>query len=258
MGATMKRILITAIILLAWAPAWAGSTTVVVGQGSAAPAGDTCGTDDCTFIWYAEHATDVTSGTPAGCSSGDTSPALTGATISSAQYHDGSNSLLVDHVQEYAAFDVADIISQTAGTVEAWVRVSTWTSTVTIFQWKGTADGIIYLNVAGSSNTDIEFHFRYGYPYNNLDLTTDAVNGALDTWYRVVIKWTQSNVDPNIGIYVYNASGDLLDSETSNTNPNAWGTITGTTFSIGCYPYFAAETPAINIDGVKIWNAWKD
>lgn len=31
----MKRILITAIILLAWAPAWAGSTTVVVGQGKA-------------------------------------------------------------------------------------------------------------------------------------------------------------------------------------------------------------------------------
>lgn len=42
MGATMKRILITAIILLAWAPAWAGSTTVVVGQGSAAPAGGSC------------------------------------------------------------------------------------------------------------------------------------------------------------------------------------------------------------------------
>lgn len=29
----MKRILITAIIMLAWASAWAGSTTVVVGQG---------------------------------------------------------------------------------------------------------------------------------------------------------------------------------------------------------------------------------
>lgn len=42
----MKRILITAIILLAWAPAWAGSTTVVVGQGSAAPAGGAEITDD--------------------------------------------------------------------------------------------------------------------------------------------------------------------------------------------------------------------
>jgi len=127
-----------------------------------------------------------------------------------------------------------------------------------IFRYNGNADGQLILNVAGSSNTDIEFHFRYSYPYAKIDLTTDGVNGSLDTWYRIVIKWTQSNVDPNTALYVYNASGDLLDSETSNTNPNAWGTLTGTTFTVGCLAWFADETPAINIDGVKIWNAWKE
>jgi len=251
----MKRWLIL-IALLMSSVAWAGSPPVVVGQGGGG-AGDTCGTDDCTFIWYAENATDVTSGTPAGCSSGDTSPTVTRATISGSQYHDGSNSLLVDNVQEYAEFDSADIISPTAGTLEAWVRVSTWTNTVVIFSYNGNDAGRLFLNVAGSSNTDIEFHFRYYYPYSYIDLTTDGVNGSLDTWYRIVIKWTQSNVDPNIGLYVYNASGDLLDSETSNTNPNAWGTLTGTTFTVGCFAYFSGEAPAINIDGVKIWNAWK-
>jgi len=60
----MKRILITAILLLAWASAWAGSTTVVVGQLGAPPAYSGDWTSDLTGgLTYAADDIITTSGT---------------------------------------------------------------------------------------------------------------------------------------------------------------------------------------------------
>lgn len=259
----MKRLLIITSILLALsASAWAWGVVGISG-GVAAPAGggDTCGVDDCTFIWYAEeHATanesTITGGSPAGCSSGDTVASLTGASIETTQYHDGTHSLYISGTQEYASIAPAAIMSSASGTVEFWIYIGSWINGAQCWRYYYDSNNYIFCSMIGGSNTDIEFRFRVYYPPSGtITVDTTAVNGGLNTWYRVVCKW-DADAANNVAIEVFDAEGTQLDAPTPSTTDFTFAN-EATTINIGCNPYYSG-TLQYYMDGVKIWNAWKD
>lgn len=193
--------------------------------------GDSVSCDSCSgnrsLMAHFENNDDVTVGTPCGCSDGDTTVALTNATYGSTYYQDGAYSLHIGGSGHYATWSNTSraILDEAAGTIKFWIRVSTWLSNGRIFYSAyNTSTDYLRIRMVGTSNTDIEFDITYNDGTSTLTATTAALNGGLNTWYYLVGKYTQSDVDPNLGIYVYSDEGStLLSSGTSNTNLAAWG-----------------------------------
>jgi len=77
------------------------------------PAGGGC--DDCSgdlkFAWHFENETNVTTGTPCGCSDGDATPAKEGSpAITPDQKSDGTNSMHVDNTSENYTFTPTNLV----------------------------------------------------------------------------------------------------------------------------------------------------
>jgi hypothetical protein len=191
MGATMKRILITAIILLAWAPAWAGSTTVVVGQGSAAPAGCTENCEDYTAICENMEGT--------GTATGWTDTVGAGGTV---DWDDTTATVLRDMQQLELTRDGADVY--TRHTLDAadsyWVHFRVKAADGT----PSAAVTFIYLNNAGTGagtyliwRTDGNIRAFHGTSYYTT--TTTPISGD-NTLYHVWVYYSKATSGNN-GVY---------------------------------------------------------
>jgi hypothetical protein len=202
--------------------------------GSVPVAGVTC--DDCSgnvsFVAHFENDLDVTKGDPCGCSDGDTTLELTGATFSTDAEHtgDGLYGLYCANGTDYAKVENTsrNILTEVSGTIKFWIYITTWVSgTKVFFTEYGTSSDYLRLTMAGGSNSDIEFTLRQNdTEVPNKDAPTTELDGDLNTWYYIVVKWRNTG-DPNLFIGVYSDEvGTLFNANSyasNNTDLAAWG-----------------------------------
>lgn len=262
---TLSRFLILVLcLLLLSAPAGAG-LLIDCTSDEEEPSCDKC-TGDLTFSWHMEgenntERLDVTKGTPplCGCSQGDTTASLnSSATFSTSQFHDGAASLYAPGSLDYASFESNGIISSSASTVEFWVRIEDWASdNPMLFLYQYNGDNTYRIMEYGSGPNNIEFRIYYDAGTQAAaHIATSAVNGVEGQWYRIVAKQRAGSTDPSLMLSVYNEEGELLDQVASNADLQTFST-EGSSFSLGCAMYTTADEP-LNIDEVKIWDAWRD
>jgi len=103
-----KKLSLLLLLLLIPALAYAWGVAII-GSGGGTSAAGGC---DNLFEWHCENV-DITLGTPAGCSAGDTTAAATGSpAISNTQKSDGTNSVHINTQDEYYEFaiDTSDLL----------------------------------------------------------------------------------------------------------------------------------------------------
>ncbi len=225
------------------------SIAVVAGGVPAAPSGDSC-TGGLLFSWHCENL-DVTLGTPAGCSVGDTvALASSDAVISSAQWQDGSNSCSFPTSSDRFAFDVSggDIAKTAAGTVILYIRINTFKAGNSIFGLVADANNLIRLDMTGTDELKVS---HYVNPTSRT-LTTLSANIGVDTWYKVTLKWSVAGVggkylhiDIDDGTYTLEGSDAIADFGTA---------LAANDFQIG---ESQGGTPSVFfIDNIKVYDSW--
>jgi hypothetical protein len=187
----MKRILlILGLLVLLCSPAIARMTVLVLGGGGGGASADSC-SGGLIFSWHGEDA-DVTVGTPTGCSAGDeTGTASSGATISSTQKKDGSNSVSIPTSSDYYSFTLSssDIFNDDAGTVDFWIYMDTHSNHGGILRFQETAGtDEIYIRMEESGGND---ELQVWHEGNSVERTAYTSVGPIteDTWYHVIVKW---------------------------------------------------------------------
>lgn len=214
-----------------------GEAWQVVGGGSA-PDGDTC-TGTQLFAAHFENNDDVTQGTPAGCSVGDTTVTRTGVTYSATQASDGSYSSYSTVENSKSVIDSTNMDVSITGT---WCGDIYYTQTVTrtifaISLSPSLSGKIVYAAGANKLST------TYGSEtYTGSDTFTN------ETWTRVCFSWDAS---PSVG----------ADKLAVKVGTNAWQAQTNrvltslssnpTTYYItgGFYAYYPGY-----VDNVKLYS----
>jgi hypothetical protein len=214
----MKKYLFLFLIFLA-TPASAGFESVIQYYNAAgeAPTGCSC-TGDVLFCWEmtADFVdTDNISGS-GGCSVGDSTITFT-SDAAGEPCPTGRDDYCVHIPTSYDSvdFDISseDIIHLDEGTITFDLYVDTW------------APGTRIFSVLGAEGTDeIVFHLDgtedVRFTYEGDDTRSSALVGSaalsVDTWYSVILKWTNADVDPNVYAEVNGASFY------SNINLAAW------------------------------------
>ena len=245
----MKRILILTILLMS-SLAWAGSTTVVVGQGGGGEEAfcSTC-TGDLVFCWgMTADSVDITAS--GGCTQGtDTTGSSdyleaaptgkTGYAIYSPSTYDTIN------------FDRSgdDIFDDTQGTIQLDFYVTTWHALQSLFYVEAEANSDhFYIRLNGTDEVVVAHE---GANAGISSAATSAANIQLETWYTLTVKWRTTDTDPNLYISCNGSTG------TSNTNPTAFDDSDsggGADIMIG-NRYGGGASYVKNI---KVWNTWQD
>lgn len=190
----------------------------IAGHGAVAgaPAGDTCSGCAGTgliFSWYCNSTTVGDTGySPYGCSCGDTSATANDSVTITSGYINAADG------NKYYKFTVSsyDIFTDTEGSVLIDFQVDTFVDNAGIYRVYG--DGNNYLFVGIDNTDEIQVFYRSNSQNHNCITTGSQV--SVSTRYYVIARWTQSDVDPNLFIGLYNSSETLLDSATYNTNPS--------------------------------------
>ncbi len=213
-GAIMKTKLILLALLLLSTPCLAAVQTqhlAVIARQSVA-SGESCSGDQI-FGWSMEDF-DLTSGTPAGCSShATTTVTASGATIvSSPNPQDGTYSLNTDATADYAQIALAGVNGD-VGTLDTYVQFPSSLPVANVFILQ-----IIYdvdnnrISLAWNNGTDnFQFSHKGGGNYNQVESTGTIV---ADTWYHIVGKWDKSEA----GGYSLSISIDGGTAVTSTAN----------------------------------------
>ena len=247
----MKKLILFFLLIpsLLFAQDWqeAKMNMGIIGGSVPAAGGDSC-TGTLLFSWHGENA-DVTLGTPAGCSAGDTvGTAVSGANISNTQFWDGGNSVSFPTVGDYYTFDSASIFSSTEGTIVFKLYPTAIGSGDYVFGAWIDADNNFVIRYTG---TDEMYATWRGQATSQNAITTDA-NILVDVWRTVTVKWNTADVNPNLWIQVCDT--DNLNCTTAISNNNnlvAWsGSLS--TFHIGDY---GSGGSTGFIDAFKIYNS---
>lgn len=208
--------------------------------------------DQCTgtllFSWHAENA-DVTSGTPCGCSSGDTiGTASSGATIDAVVYWDGTHSVSIPTASDYYTFDAASILSSTAGTFVTKFRVHTWAAGNNLLYANIDANNYLVIRLIGTDEIDTKWDGNS----TAVQITTTDANISLDTWYTATVKWTTADVNPNLWMQICDTdNANCATAISSNTNLTAWvGTLSYIRFGD-----YSGAGGVLNLDYIKIYNS---
>ena len=242
---------IIAVILLFFVSPLHAASVMMMGGGATAAAACTSCTGGVIFAAYFSQDGDVTTGSPCGCSAGDTTgTAADSCTITGGYLYSADNG-------KYYAWDVSsdDIFNDQTGSILIEFRIVAETFT----------NGALLFDVTPQTNEDrVEIYTSGG---DELSLvhegantpTTIATSGAdnvlVNTQYYVVIRWTTANVDPNLKIEIYNGTTDaLIDDASSNTNLTAFDTAAGAGhFKVGNN---SAANTSINIYKIKVWDTY--
>ena len=250
----MKRILILTILLMS-SLAWAGSTTVVVGQGGGGEAFCSSCTGSGTspsFCW--EVATDTENvSTDGGCviSGGDASATANSAVdITSAPTGKSGYAVTWSTERDYYAFDVSsdDLVDDTAGTVVFDFYVTTFYNYTYMFMVRALS-GEDEISV-GIVHTD-ELRLSYeGSNAGEVYATTSGADLQLNTWYTVTAKWRTGNQsgNPTLSITANNVTA------TSSTTLTAFTNQPGSNSLMIGNPGGSAN--GASVKNIKIYKAW--
>lgn len=243
----MRYLLSFLLILFSYSNSFAFSSAIQAVLASSASATDTC-TSGLLFSWHGEDTT-VTSGTPPGCSAGDTTATATqAAAISNTQYHDGSYSISIPTASDNYKFTASagDIVKRTQGTITFWFYLSTTPTTnqVIIFVRDSVSGNGIQLGMYGTDN------FKLRYVGNGTDRTAYTTTASLTTgtWYYVVGKWDINGATNKISITINGVTAVGTAAMNNMTNEP-----TEITFG----DYYTNPVTAYYIDQIQIWDTWK-
>lgn len=146
---------------------------------------------------------------------------------------------------DYYTFDVSgdDIIGDTAGTIEFDVIFTSVADNCGLFGFRYDDDNRLYVYVF---DTD-ELLVRYVGAGNHVTAYTSAAGITTGSWYTVTVKWTQSDVNPNLYINANGATG------TSNTNLTNFATAANL-LQVG---EMVGTACGAQIKNIKVYNAWQ-
>lgn len=208
----MKRVFIIALLFLFCLPAGTQDILPVRRKAPVVEAGgggDACGTGNLLFAWHCENV-DVTLGTPAGCSLGDTVATLnSGAVISTTQEQDGSNSLSVPTINDRAIFAVTgeNIAEGSQGRIEFYLYVTTIASTTSIMSFRNGANAATIS--MGSNFINLEY-LNSGSP--DPEASTTAGSLTTGSWLKVVAQWRTTG-NPNLRVTVNDANEGTVNDD---------------------------------------------
>ncbi len=206
------------------------------------------------FCWDAESTT-ITSGTPAGCSVGDTSATAVSAvedilTVNQTYVHSGSHSVHPTSTSDYYELSVSteDIVKSDAGRIEAWVYNPSGAAINAYAFVRG--DGTNSITIQYNNNTA-----RAIYRGNNIaqELVGPTNSIVDDDWTFIVVSWSTTAVS---GHYL------RIGTSTDGSTPTNWTyhdtaitdmTVNPTSIRIGEVTGNAFDH---YIDSVKILSEW--
>lgn len=217
--------------------------------------------DNCTgallFSWHFE-TTNVTTGSPVGCSVGATTPTTNGSpTISGVQFEDGTHSGHFSASGDYYSFVVSseDIIQHAAGTLDFWTYVTTFADGSNVLSApSSTAGNGIFVSMRTVSTVN-QFRLIYQAASNN-DNTDTVIGGgfSLNTWYHVVARWDVATAHSG------NHAQICADTSTGTTNCAGYGIpldIFAGSISATRWGNDSGSAPAFYLDIGKVYSTWQ-
>lgn len=219
---------------------------------AATSGGDTCGTN-LLFSWHAE-STNVNSGTPIGCSVGDTTAtAFSGATIVSSNYQDGANSISIPTASDYYQFDwsaATPILNTNAGTVDLWCYWTTITS-APIFFFSIDSTNRIYV-APDVSNKYLSVNYVTDGTLRGGRTGVNAID--VGAWYHIKIRW---DTTAHSGLYLkITCDTTTGESNSADTGTTAFTATHGSTGTVN-FGDFAGSGGVFFLDNIKIYNTWQ-
>lgn len=254
----MKKIFIAILLILflssysfAAPPALLGCLQTVGGEQP-----DSC-TGGLTFSWHCEN-TDVTLGTPAGCSAGDETASVgAGSPAINADVTPYDGSYTVDipaSGPHYYSFTLSNdtIVDDTKGTVSFYLYVNAFADASYLFKATYNVDNQIYIKLSNFSTINRIELYHVGNTTIRKVETSNSTDMPTGQWVLVTAKWSTTAVGGNYLYINYNDGSDhsnvLTDSITAFAS-NATG------LWIGKSAVSTAGDYAL--DKIEIWDSWK-
>jgi len=243
----MKKLILVLMLALIPGLSLAGSQEIQsVVMMAKAQGGDSC-TGDLLFSWHMENTT-VTSGTPAGCSAGDTTATtVSGAELSATYKSDGTYSASIPTSGDRFTFTASggDIAKRAAGTISFDLYLSTTPATGAILVSLHDTISGKRIDVKIGSATD-EIGIRYA-SATDTSATTTTANLTTGVWYSVVAKWDV-------------AAGTKLSVSANSATATSTMAITqlaNEIDSVAVGDSFTQTTNGYYIDNLKIYGTWQ-
>ena len=231
---------------------------MILGGGAAAapPAGDTCGAGGMLVSAHFENSDTITTGTPAGCSVGDTTWSRVGTippTYSAAQYSDGGYSLYQNGggLDSFASLTVSarDIVSEAEGKITFKIRIASDFvadyATYAIVEIRETGDDFIVLDGYRSGSVNI-LQIKYSRDGQG-DASAATTDGLVaNTWHLVTVAW-KVNTSPGLSVKI-----DAGSAGTTALSDWSWNT-TPVLFKVGQGEEDGDHMRTYYIDELKIY-----
>jgi hypothetical protein len=201
----MKKLFIVLFLLCISTLSYAQTGTLMMGGGvTAAEGGDSCASPGLIMSAHFEDnssPSDVTVGTPAGCSAtGDTTITLQqNATISSARKIDGTYSLLLD-----GSFDSGDLSNTnnldlvSEGRVECFVYVDTWGEGDQIIRLRTDNSNYVIIGMTDALD-DIRLFIQHrgGGQTTSTNTIGNGLGRVEDEWFYFEAEWMEGLGESN-------------------------------------------------------------
>lgn len=226
----------------------------VMGAGASAAAGDSC-TGDLLFSWHCENTT-VTSGTPPGCSAGDTTATAAEAAVidtdGTPTPPDGAGTCSFPTKDDNFVFAWAsgDIWNMGQGTITFWLYVDNLVNGANLATFYVDSNNRVYIRMA----TGPYIYMDTRLDATNLDLTTTSAF-SLDAWTHVIVRWSTTHIDGTKHLEICTGATDPASTCVNSTT--AIGTGAGTSGTVTFGDLNTSEGVVFFMDKIKIYNVWK-
>lgn len=255
----MKKLIFLLLLIpsLLFAQSWeeARVSPMILGGGVPVAGGDSC-TGNLLFSWHFENL-DVTLGTPAGCSAGDTTAtAVSSAVINSDVFKDGSNSGDFPTASDYFQFTVSayDIVDYDQGRVDFWLYITTGVTTANLARFRNSGGTTNALWIRFSGTDQLDMFNNYGGTNSATGATTFPGGLQASTWYHVIARWSidKSGDGTNYMKICVDETDGTANCGVKTTAPGAFGG-DWNLMEIGESASIAAD---YHLDLMKIYNIW--
>jgi len=241
----MRLIIVACLILMCCISTVSAFTSGMAASGISV-SGDLC-TGGLLFSWHGED-TNVTVGTPKGCSVGATTgtPNRT-PSISTAQFHDGTHSIKIPTTSDRYTFAVSsgDIVKRAAGTITLWLYINATPTANTVFTEVIDSVSGKKIDIGFSGTTELKI--RYVGNGTDTQAITSGANLTTGTWYFVTVKWDVAS-GTKLSINVNGVTATSSAAITQMTNEP-------TSLIIG--DPLSATSIDLYFDQIQIWDSWQ-
>ena len=245
----MMKILLTAVFV--FLSVTYGQCASLIGSGIPVEAGEVVCTGGANpiFYWDMEHITDVTSGTPAGCSAGDDVGLNVNAELSTTAgtVTNGTYSILFPTGYDHVEFDVSsgDIIDGDEGTITFDVTCADWSIEPALFRsTDGTVDNMILVRVDNST-----VRAEYDGSGTGLNITHGNTPLTNNQKYSVEYKWRIGTTNPSVSLNIDDGTAVTSDTDLTQMSSSL------TKLFIGNQGFPAASN--CWIDNLKVYDSWQ-